>query len=75
VDGFDQHLPAPNVKHGCRFASDANDCRGWCALLRSLTSKLLIDQLSPSSRTSPPSGGVERPADALSLINTIIAWP
>ena len=74
VDGFEINISCPNVKHGCRFASDANDCRGLLRILRPLTSKLLMVKLSPNVTdiAAVARAAVESGADALSLINTIV---
>jgi len=74
VDGFEINISCPNVKHGCRFASDAHDCRALLRLLRPLTSKLLMVKLSPNVTdiAAVARAAVEGGADTLSLINTIL---
>jgi dihydroorotate dehydrogenase (NAD+) catalytic subunit len=74
VDGFEINISCPNVKHGCRFASDPNDCRGLLRVLRPLTRKLLMVKLSPNVTdiAAIARAAVEGGADALSLINTLL---
>jgi dihydroorotate dehydrogenase (NAD+) catalytic subunit len=74
VDGFEINISCPNVKHGCKFASDPKDCERLLKTLRPLTRKLLMVKLSPNVTDiaeiarAAVSGG----ADALSLINTLL---
>ncbi|MGD0092808.1 MAG: dihydroorotate dehydrogenase, partial [Planctomycetota bacterium] len=74
VDGFEINISCPNVKHGCRFASDAHDCRSLLRTLRPLTRKLLMVKLSPNVTdiAAIARAAVEGGADALSLINTLL---
>lgn len=75
VDGFEINISCPNVKYGCRFATEANDCRTLLRVLRPLTSKLLMVKLSPNVTdiAAIARAAVEGGADALSLINTLLA--
>jgi dihydroorotate dehydrogenase (NAD+) catalytic subunit len=74
VAGFEINISCPNVKHGCRFASDPHDCERLMKALRPTTRKLLMVKLSPNvtdigeiARAAVANGG-----DALSLINTLL---
>ena len=74
VAGFEINISCPNVKHGCRFASDAGDCERLMQAIRPATKKLLMVKLSPNvtdigeiARVAVAGG-----ADALSLINTLL---
>jgi dihydroorotate dehydrogenase (NAD+) catalytic subunit len=74
VDGFEINISCPNVKHGCRFSTDAKDCEGLIKALRPKTKKLLMVKLSPNvtdigeiARAAVAGG-----ADALSMINTVL---
>ncbi|HEY3322296.1 MAG TPA: dihydroorotate dehydrogenase [Planctomycetota bacterium] len=74
IDGFEINISCPNVKHGCRFASDANDCLRLIKALRPTTRKLLMVKLSPNVTdiAAVARAAVEGGADALSLINTLL---
>ncbi len=74
VDGFEINISCPNVKHGCRFASDGSDCERLMKALRPLTRKLLMTKLSPNVTdiASIARAAVEGGADALALINTLL---
>ena len=74
VDGFEINISCPNVKHGCRFASDAGDCERLMKALRPLTGKLLMTKLSPNVTdvASVARAAVSGGADALSLVNTLL---
>ncbi len=74
VDGFEINISCPNVKHGCRFASDPADCEKLLKALRPTTSKLLMAKLSPNVTdvTEVARAAVEGGANALSLINTLL---
>jgi dihydroorotate dehydrogenase (NAD+) catalytic subunit len=74
IAGFEINVSCPNVKHGCRFASDASDCRTLLRVLRPLTGKLLMVKLSPNVTdiAAVARAAVEGGADALSLINTVL---
>ena len=74
VDGFEINISCPNVKHGCKFSTDAADCERLIKALRPTTKKLLLVKLSPNvtdigeiARAAVAGG-----ADALSLINTVL---
>ena len=74
VAGFEINISCPNVKHGCRFASDPLDCERLMKALRPVTKKTLMVKLSPNvtdvaeiARAAAAHG-----ADALSLINTLL---
>jgi dihydroorotate dehydrogenase (NAD+) catalytic subunit len=74
VDGFEINISCPNVKHGCRFSSNADDCLRLVKALRPLTKKLLMVKLSPNVTdiAELARAAVEGGADALSLINTLL---
>jgi dihydroorotate dehydrogenase (NAD+) catalytic subunit len=74
VDGFEINISCPNVKHGCRFASDPGDCERLMKALKPTTSKLLMVKLSPNVTdiAEIARAAVEGGAQALSLINTLI---
>lgn len=74
IDGFEINISCPNVKHGCRFASDATDCERLFRALRGTTGKLLMGKLSPNvtSVAEIAQAAVEGGAQALSLINTLL---
>ncbi|MCY3023082.1 MAG: dihydroorotate dehydrogenase [Planctomycetota bacterium] len=74
VDGFEINISCPNVKYGCRFATEPADCRGLVRALRPLTKKLLMVKLSPNVTDIAviARAAVEGGADALSLINTLL---
>ncbi len=74
VAGFEINISCPNVKHGCRFASDPGDCERLMKRVRPVTKKTLMVKLSPNvtdiaeiARVAAANG-----ADALSLINTLL---
>ncbi len=74
VAGFEINISCPNVKQGCRFASDPHDCERLMKALRPVTAKMLMVKLSPNvtdiaeiARAAATNG-----ADALSLINTLL---
>jgi len=74
VDGFEINISCPNVKHGCRFATDATDCERLMKALRTTTKKLLMTKLSPNVTdiAALARAAVEGGADALSLVNTLL---
>ena len=74
VDGFEINISCPNVKHGCRFASDPRDAERLFKALRPTTRKLLLAKLSPNvtDLASIARASVAGGADALSLINTLL---
>ena len=74
VDGFEINISCPNVKHGCRFASDAKDCERLLKALRPTTKKLLMAKLSHNVTdiSDIARAAVAGGADALSLINTLL---
>jgi len=74
IDGFEINISCPNVKHGCKFSSDADDCLRLIKALRPTTRKLLMVKLSPNVTdiAEIARAAVEGGADALSLINTLI---
>jgi len=74
IDGFEINISCPNVKHGCKFSSDANDCQRLIKALRPTTNKLLMVKLSPNVTDigEIARAAVEGGADALSLINTLL---
>ncbi|GMV80391.1 MAG: dihydroorotate dehydrogenase B (NAD(+)), catalytic subunit [Planctomycetota bacterium] len=74
VDGFEINISCPNVKHGCRFASDAADCERLFKALKPTTKKLLLAKLSPNVTdvAEIARAAVEGGAQALSLINTLL---
>lgn len=74
VDGFEINISCPNVKHGCRFATDAADCARLFDAVRPATKKLLMAKLSPNVTDigEIARAAVEHGADALSLINTLL---
>ena len=74
VDGFEINISCPNVRHGCKFASDPNDCLRLVAALRPVTQKLLMVKLSPNVTdiAEIARASVEGGADALSLVNTLL---
>jgi dihydroorotate dehydrogenase (NAD+) catalytic subunit len=74
VAGFEINISCPNVKHGCRFASDPYDCERLMKTIRPTTKKMLMVKLSPNvtdiaeiARVAAANG-----ADSLSLINTLL---
>lgn len=74
IDGFEINISCPNVKHGCKFSSDAGDCLRLIKALRSTTKKLLLVKLSPNVTdiAQLARAAVEGGADALSMINTLL---
>ncbi len=74
IDGFEINISCPNVKHGCRFSTDAEDAHRLVKALRPTTRKLLMVKLSPNVTdiASIARAVVEGGADALSLINTLL---
>ncbi|MBI3829427.1 MAG: dihydroorotate dehydrogenase [Planctomycetes bacterium] len=74
VDGFEINISCPNVKHGCRFASDPGDCERLMKALKPTTNKLLMVKLSPNVTdiAEIARAAVEGGAQALSLINTLL---
>ncbi|HYF51599.1 MAG TPA: dihydroorotate dehydrogenase [Planctomycetota bacterium] len=74
IDGFEINISCPNVKHGCRFSTDPDDCLRLMKALRPTTKKLLMAKLSPNVTSIPDlaKAAVEGGADALSLINTLL---
>lgn len=74
IDGFEINISCPNVKHGCKFSSDAGDCLRLIKALRSTTRKLLMVKLSPNVTdiAQLARAAAEGGADALSLINTLL---
>jgi dihydroorotate dehydrogenase (NAD+) catalytic subunit len=74
IDGFEINISCPNVRHGCRFSSDPDDCLRLMKALRPTTRKLLMTKLSPNvtSISELACAAVEGGADALSLINTLL---
>ncbi len=74
VDGFEINISCPNVRQGCRFAADADDCFRLFKTLRPTTRKLLMAKLSPNVTDigEIARAAVEGGADALSLINTLL---
>jgi dihydroorotate dehydrogenase (NAD+) catalytic subunit len=74
VDGFEINISCPNVKHGCKFSTDADDCLRLMKALRPTTKKLLMTKLSPNVTdiASLARAAVEGGSDALSMINTLI---
>jgi dihydroorotate dehydrogenase (NAD+) catalytic subunit len=74
VDGFEINISCPNVKHGCHFSSQPDDCLRLIKALRPTTKKLLMVKLSPNVTdiAAIARAAVEGGADALSLINTVV---
>ena len=74
VDGFEINISCPNVKHGCKFSSDAQDCNRLIKALRPKTKKLLMVKLSPNVTDvgELARAAVDGGADCLSLINTLL---
>ena len=74
VAGFEINISCPNVKHGCRFASDPSDCERLMKAIRPVTKKLLMVKLSPNVTDIAEIAriAVANGADALSLINTLL---
>lgn len=74
VDGFEINISCPNVKHGCKFSSDAQDCNRLIKALRPKTKKLLMIKLSPNVTDvgELARAAVDGGADCLSLINTLL---
>ncbi len=74
VAGYEINISCPNVKHGCKFSSDAGDCERLVKAVRRTSKKLMMIKLSPNvtdigeiARAAVAGG-----ADALSLINTLL---
>ncbi len=74
VAGYEINISCPNVKHGCRFATDAADCERLMKLIRPKSKKFMMVKLSPNvtdiaeiARVAAANG-----ADSLSLINTLL---
>ena len=74
VDGFEINISCPNVRHGCHFSTNPDDCLRLLKALRPTTKKLLMAKLSPNvtDLASIARAAVEGGADALSLINTVV---
>lgn len=74
IDGFEINISCPNVRHGCRFSCDPDDCRRLFQTLRRTTRKPLIAKLSPNVTDVAvlAQAAVAGGADALSLINTLV---
>lgn len=74
VDGFEINISCPNVKHGCKFSSDAQDCNRLIKALRPKTKKMLMVKLSPNVTDigELARAAVDGGADCLSLINTLL---
>jgi dihydroorotate dehydrogenase (NAD+) catalytic subunit len=75
VDGFEINISCPNVKRGCHFATKARDCGKLFRALSGVTGKLLMAKLSPNVTdvAGIARAAVEGGAQALSLINTLLA--
>jgi dihydroorotate dehydrogenase (NAD+) catalytic subunit len=74
IAALEINISCPNVKHGCKFATDPADCARLMSAIRPTTDKPLIVKLSPNvtdigemARVAEAGG-----ADALSLINTLV---
>src|SRR5207249_10557370 len=74
VAGGAINTSCPNVKHGCRFSTDACDCAQLFKALRPSTKKLLMAKLSPNVTdiAEIARAAVAGGADALSLVNTLL---
>lgn len=74
VAGYEINISCPNVKHGCRFATDPSDCERLMKTVRPASKKWMMIKLSPNVTDigEIARAAVAHGADALSLINTLL---